>query len=138
MNTIKILISALTILLISCSGKPDTKHLTALEGYWEIEKVIMPDGKKNFTVNETIDHFTIKGMSGRRTKVRPQFDGSFIAAGSEAFTIKDSASSIFLVYTLSGKTWTEELIQLSDDELVLKNSHPIEYYYKRHEPFSLK
>ena len=49
------------VLFISCKQTIIESDLNNLNGYWEIEKVVLPDGdKKEYKVNETIDFFKIE------------------------------------------------------------------------------
>jgi hypothetical protein len=46
---------------LSCKQKITDTDLQHLNGYWEIEKVTLPDGDtKEYKVNETIDYFQIE------------------------------------------------------------------------------
>ena len=47
--------------MLSCKQKIKEADISNLNGYWEIEKVDLPDGdKKEYKVNETIDFFKIE------------------------------------------------------------------------------
>jgi len=127
-------------LFFSCSHKADIDDVAKLNGYWEIKSVIMPDGnEKDYTVNPTVDYFEIKGKSGIRKKVMPQFDGSYrVNDLSEKVSISQKDDKIYMNYVTNYAKWQEELTELTDDELVVKNQHGIEYHYKRSEPFTVK
>jgi len=129
-----------SVAIISCSNKVDPDDLSKINGYWEIESVIMPDGsEKDYTVNPTIDYFEIKGKSGIRKKVMPQFDGSYrVNDLSEKITITSKDDKVYMDYATNYAKWQEELIDLDDDVLVVKNQHGIEYHYKKPQPFSVK
>ncbi|MEL1243962.1 lipocalin family protein [Flavobacterium sp. DGU11] len=124
---------------ISC-GKVTDDSLKKLTGYWEIEKVIMPDGStKDYGVNPTIDYFELKGKEGIRKKVMPQFDGTYLTNDvSEKISITEKEGKTFIVYATEFAKWQEEIVTLDDDELVLKNDHKMEYHYKKPEPFTVK
>ena len=69
----------LGMLLISCKQSITTKDISKINGYWEIQKVKLPEGgKKEYKVNETIDFFKIKDNKGFRQKVMPQLDGTYL------------------------------------------------------------
>ena len=129
-----------SIAIFSCSNKVDPDDLSKINGYWEIESVIMPDGnEKDYTVNPTIDYFEIKGKSGIRKKVMPQFDGSYrVNDLSEKISITQNDGKIYMNYVTNYAKWQEELIELDDEVLVVKNQHGIEYHYKKPQPFSVK
>jgi len=126
-------------LSISCgsASEEDLKHLT---GYWEIEEVVLPDGsKKEYKINPTIDYFQVKGKTGFRKKVMPQFDGTYrVNDLSEKIIIKEEEGTLYINYVTSYAKWKEEIVELNDKELVLKNNHNIEYHYKKPVPFSVK
>jgi hypothetical protein len=128
------------VLFISCKQTITESDLNNLNGYWEIEKVILPNGeKKEYKVNETIDFFKITKSNGFRTKVMPQIDGTYLTNNineSVNVVIKDGAASIH--YSTSYAQWNEEIIELSKDKLVINNQQDLEYHYKRPIKFSEK
>jgi hypothetical protein len=136
----KIAVILLMVGLAGCGGKISNGDLAKLNGYWEIHEVIMPDGeKKDYTVNQTVDYFEIKGKTGFRKKLMPRFDGKFEENGlQESFAIKAHGDVLYMNYKTDYATWQEELVSLSDSVLVVKNDNKIEYHYKRHVPFALK
>ena len=129
-----------SFVLLSCSTKVNPDDLSKINGYWEIESVIMPDGsEKDYKVNPTIDFFEIKGKTGIRKKVMPQFDGTYRVNNlSEKVSIAQKNDTIYMDYTTNYAKWQEVLLELSDDKLVVKNQHGIEYHYKKPEPFTVK
>ncbi|KGO92933.1 hypothetical protein [Flavobacterium subsaxonicum] len=129
-----------SFIMMSCNTKISTADLAKINGYWEIEKVEMPDGtEKDYKVNPTVDFFEVKGTKGFRKKVMPQFDGTYrVNDLSEDFTITDKDGKTFVNYTTTYAKWQEELVKLDDDVLVVKNQHGIEYHYKRPIPFTIK
>ncbi len=129
-----------SLVAFSCGQTVSDKDLAKLNGYWEIEEAVMADGtKKEYIVNPTIDYFELKGKTGFRKKVMPQFDGSYrVNDLSEKITIVKDSGKTYISYTTEYAKWKEELIALDDKELVVKNQHDIEYHYKKPQPFSLK
>lgn len=129
-----------TILLFSCKKQDVAGGYTNLNGYWEIEKVIMPDGsEKDYSVNPTIDFFEIKDSVGIRKKVMPQMDGSYrVNDLSEKLSVVQKNGKTVMSYSTEFAKWQEELVTLNEDELVVKNQHNIEYHYKKPEPFTVK
>ncbi len=132
----------LTILfaLVSCQSKVEKKDLVFLNGYWEIKKAQLPDGtKKDYKVNETIDYISIKNFKGFRQKVMPQFNGKYLTNGSKEFvTLSEESKIWYLSYTTAYGKWKEEIIQLKDSTLVLKNKDNLVYTYRKYKPFTLK
>jgi len=129
-----------SLFAFSCGNTVSDEDLAKLNGYWEIEEVIMTDGgKKEYTVNPTIDYFQLKGKEGFRKKVMPQFDGTYrVNDLSEKIAIVKEDGKTYINYTTEYAKWKEELLELDDKELVVKNQHDIEYHYKRPQPFSVK
>ena len=69
----------ISLLFVSCNKTISASDIPKLNGYWEIEKVVFPDGNdKEYSINDTFDYFQIKNNKGIRKKVMPQLDGSFI------------------------------------------------------------
>ena len=124
----------------SCKQTITDKDLAKINGYWEIEKVNLADGsKKDYTVNETIDYFSVKNNKGFRQKVMPQLDGKYLTNDvKEDVSISNTNGDYFVNYTTRYGKWKEEIIELRDSVLVLKNKDNIEYHYKKQIPFSVK
>lgn len=136
-----VILFVLAALSVACNKKFEGNDYSGLNGYWEIQKVVMPDGtEKDYTMNATIDFFEVKGNKGFRKKTMPQFDGTYRANDvSEDFSIaKQPDDKTVLSYSTPYAKWDEELLVLTKDELVVKNQHNIEYHYKKPEPFTLK
>jgi hypothetical protein len=127
----------LQIGLISCTSKPSKESIVKINGYWEIEKVVFPDGnKKAYQVNQFIDNINLKNSVGTRQKMAPQLDGSFLnGALQDKIRVVDSAGSYFLKTQSNFTKWKEKIISVSDDELVLENETKITYYYKKFIPY---
>lgn len=129
------------VLLTSCSSSFSEEKLQELNGYWEITKVELPDGTtKEFTVNGSIDFFEVNNAGqGKRFKVMPQFNGEYLTNQvSEDFVIQSQADTTWINYSTEFSSWKEQLIELSEKELVVKNQNDLIYTYKRPVPFTLK
>ncbi len=126
--------------LTSCNQLITDKDISKINGYWEIEKVILSDGtKKEYKVNETIDFFQIKNNIGFRKKVTPQLDGTYLVNNQKEkvlISIKDKI--YFLNYSTNYTKFKEQIIKIQDSILVLKNDQNVEYHYKKPIPFSIK
>ena len=136
----RILLLIVLVSVLSCKQKITEADISNLNGYWEIEKVELPDGdKKEYKVNETIDFFKIEANKGFRKKVMPQLDGNYLTNDVQeavVVVVKDGDAS--LQYKTTYASWNEEIIELTKDKLVVKNQQEIEYYYKRPAKFSIK
>ena len=128
------------ISFVACKEKVKPEDISKINGYWEIETVALPDGnEREYKISETIDYFEIKEDSGFRKKVMPQFDGKYLVNDkSEKVKIVREDDRIFLNYSTDYATWKEEVLEITEDKLVLKNAAEIEYQYKKPTPFTLK
>ena len=124
-----------TLLLFSACSKSITEtDLVHINGYWEIEKVILPDGEtKDYKINENLDYFFIENQSGFRKKVLPQLDGTYLTNDVEE-TVKVSfeKGDCLLNYKTDFASWQEEVVDLTAEKLVLKSlSNNLVYHYKK-------
>ncbi|HEU4496547.1 MAG TPA: hypothetical protein VFR70_05815 [Flavobacterium sp.] len=134
------LLLLLAFLLNACSQRVSITEAKKLNGYWEIEQAVMPDGsKKEYTVNTMYDFFNVaEDYKGYRKKVSPQLNGKFLADdSSEALEVTENGGKIFLNYKTPYAAWKEELKSISDDKLVVENQQGIEYRYKKAAPINL-
>ncbi|WP_322550348.1 lipocalin family protein [Flavobacterium psychraquaticum] len=136
----KIVLFLVFSLLVSCKQSITEADLQNLNGYWEIEKVMLPDGeKKEYKINETVDFFKVEDKKGFRKKVMPQVDGTYLTNDSEediTIFVKDGDATIR--YKTNYANWDESIIKLTAEKLVLKNKQELEYHYKRPVPFTVK
>ena len=128
-----------TLLFLSCSKKVEATDIDKMNGYWEIEKVVFPDGKeKKYSINEVYDYFQIKDFIGIRKKVTPTLEGKFLVnLDAEKVTIKEGKDKFIVHYATIYNQWDEELISISKEEMVLKNDNNTEYHYKRATPINI-
>lgn len=127
-------------ILSSCHQKIAQEDLTKLNGYWEIEKVILPDGtEKSYAVNETFDYFQIQSNRGFRKKVKPQLNGRFLVDDqSEKVSIRIVQDQVLLLYSTPYAKWEETLLALTDEKLELVNNKAkMIYHYKKVTPIQL-
>jgi hypothetical protein len=69
----------------------------------------------------------------------PQLDGTYLTNNSkEAISITNEKGNYYINYVTNYAKWKEEIIEVKDSNLVLKNDNNIEYHYKKPVPFSLK
>ena len=136
----KISLLLVCTVLISCHSSVNKENIKKLNGYWEIKKVTLSNGKtKDYNVNETIDFFDLKDNAGFRQKVMPQFDGTFRTNDiKEMIKIVEENNASFIEYDTAYGKWKDEIITIEDSTLVLKNKENITYTYKKFKPFSFK
>jgi len=127
------MILVLSLLVMSCKQDIKPADIAKLNGYWEIEKVVFDKGEeKDYGMNESFDFFEIKDNKGIRKKVMPQLDGTFLTSDSfENVSVRFKDDHVFLDYKTNYAKWSEELISISDKELVVKNNQNKEYHYKK-------
>ena len=135
-----VLFSLLFMMLTSCNQTITKKDLEKINGYWEIEKVILADGtKKEYSINETIDYFALKQNNGFRKKVTPQLDGTYLINNQfEKIAILESDEKFYISYSTKYTKFKEQIVELQDSTMVLKNDQNVTYHYKKPIPFSVK
>ncbi len=127
--------------LYSCNSNITIEDVNKLNGYWEIKEVEFSNGEsKDYKVNETIDFFEVKNNKGFRQKVMPQFDGRFKTNGirENIKIVTGKEGEFYIEYKTPYGSWREQIMEIEDSSLVLKNKENIEYTYKRFKPFTLK
>ena len=136
----KILFALAFGFLVSCQKEVKETDIQNLSGYWEIEKVILPDGEdKEYKANETYDFFELKHKTGTRKKGMQQFDGTFLTNDvSENFTIEFKDGKCYINYKTDFANWKEEILLLNKERLIVKNKNDLEYHYKRPTLFTQK
>ena len=118
----------ISFLFISCQQKIQPEDISKINGYWEIEKVVFDQGDdKEYGMNESYDYFQIdKNNAGFRKKVMPQLDGSFMVNDTyENVKIRFEDDKVFVDYATPYTKWSEEIIAVSDKELVLINTEKL-------------
>ena len=128
------------MVFVSCQKTVLLTDGNKINGYWEIEYVILPGGeKKDYKVSETNDYFELKNNVGFRKKVTPQIDGTYLINDQqESIKLIEKNEGIFIAYATLYAKWEEEILVLTEEELVLKNAQKLEYHYKRPVIFSIK
>ncbi len=119
--------------LIGCDKKIAIQDLDQLNGYWEIEKVIFPDGQtKEYTLSGTIEYIKYQDLKGFRKKVRPNLDGTFTTSDdAELFEISKEKSTFRMHYANDLNQWEEQIIRIDQDRMTMKTPEGVSYHYKR-------
>ncbi len=127
------------ISIVSCSKTDPKSYIQYINGYWEIEKVILADGtEKKYNFNQSIDFFEVNDSIGIRKKVQPKLDGSFIITDdSELFTLRIENDSLRVYYKTSLASWKETVINAKENRIVIKNEVGNMYFYKRYQKINL-
>ncbi|MDV7395787.1 hypothetical protein RZS08_30635, partial [Arthrospira platensis SPKY1] len=118
------------------------KDLMHLNGYWEIQEVILADGTtKTYDISTTVDYIEldVKTLKGFRKKVQPNLTGTYQTSDhAEFFELINKDNSWVLVYKTAFETWEETLYKLDETSFSVKNADQITYVYKRFEAFELE
>ena len=130
--------AVLFVFFVSCKQKISKDDIQKMNGYWEIEKVVFPEGEpKDFPINMTYDYIELKNDKGFRRKGAPRFDGKFEANDIlEEMEIIFKDDRVFVNYSTEFAKWQEELEKISDEKMVLLNNENKEYHYKRTAPLN--
>jgi len=128
------------ILLSSCTKNPES-FIEHLNGYWEIEKVVLPNGNtRSYTINETIDYIeTTDRLTGFRKKLKPNFNGSYITSNNEEhFTLTIKKDSLHIYYKTPFANWKETILFANESQLKVINQNKAVFLYKRFTPLNLE
>lgn len=128
--------------LVACQSTPDKiseKELTKLNGYWEIEKVTLPDGSiKQYNVNTSIDYIQLDGFKGFRKKMQPKLNGTYQTSDdAENFELQKEKEHFVFYYRNNLSEWSEKLLKVSAQHFSVENGEGIRYDYKKFEPISI-
>ena len=124
--------------MAACEPRLQQEDLNHLNGYWEIEKVIFPDGSvKEYSVSTTIDYIEYNDLSGFRKKVQPNLSGTFTTSDdAEFFRIAVKKDTFIMMYTNEFSQWEEVIRSVDNEEMVLVSQEGVAYFYKRFQPIS--
>lgn len=123
-----------SFLLVGCKQQIQYTDIPNINGYWEIEKVVFDEGEdKEYSASQNYDYFQIdKNNQGIRKKVAPQLDGTFLVDDSfEKVRVRFQDEKAYLDYATPYMKYTEEIIALTAEELVVLNAQKKEYHYKK-------
>ena len=136
----RLLLFGIFVLLSACQNKISQEDLTLLNGYWEIEKVIMANGQtKTYTINTTVDYIEVKELSGFRKKVYPNLDGTFDTSNDvEKFNLTERSNGFEMHYKTKLSEWVETLEALNENSFSVTNADKITYSYKRFKPVNVQ
>lgn len=129
----------IVLICLGCSNSVSKKELSKINGYWEIEKVILSDGtQKEYQLNAMVDYFMLQDTLGFRKKVQPLFDGTFDTSDdAQSFVIQHIDNKFALRYTNDLSEWTERIEVLNEASLILSNEAGVLYHYKKFESIKL-
>jgi|SRR5690554_1219697 len=135
----KIYFLTFLLAIISCSSV-EKEGLHNLNGYWEITKVIQPDGKEvDFSMNTIYDFYEIDAEhKGIYKKAYPQLDGTFMVDEyHDEIEIIEENNEFKIKFHSEFNDRELTLIEITGNKLILKNEDKKTYYYKKAEPINL-
>ena len=130
----KIIYLILVSVVISCTSNED--KIKAVEGYWNIEQVLMPDGnEREFPFSNHMDHFEIDGYKGVNNRVSPTYDGGFISYGNPIyFEWEEKDGDIWLTFQEGEASYKQTVKKATKETLVLLHENGTRYTYKSYTP----
>lgn len=123
-----------SVLFTSCKQQIKPADIAKINGYWEIEKVVFDEGEdKEYGANQNYDYFQIESNNkGIRKKVAPQLNGTFLVNDTyENVSVRFQDEKVYLDYSTPYMKYSEEVIELTADELVITNAQNKEFHYKK-------
>lgn len=135
-----VIFSFIVGLFFSCATPIQEADLVKLNGFWEIEKVVLPNKDvKEYKVNEEMEQIEFKEGKGTRRKVIMLYNGNFLTNNiTQEFTIETKNDECFLLNKTDYATWKEEIVELSDAILSIKNEEGILYHYRKRNDIKLE
>jgi len=131
---------SLLLLLLSCETSKEI-NISSLNGYWEIEKAIAPNGeKKPYKFNAFVDFFKIETDStGYRAKLKPNFRGTYEGNKiKQYFKIQNKEGAYSIQYKINNTIWSETLIEATSSKFIIKNKEGVSYIYKPFTPITVE
>ncbi|WP_418509422.1 hypothetical protein [Corallibacter sp.] len=136
----QLIIIAICITFTTSCSKHVENYIPNISGYWEIEKVTLPDGTvKEYAYNNTIDYLEITdSINGIRKKLKPTLNNTFETSNIiENFEIKIENDSLNLYYKTPFDTWKETILLATESQLKVVNKNKAVFVYKRFEPIKI-
>ena len=122
--------------LLSCKNDYQIEDIEHLNGYWQIKKAEIPDYVvKNYKGGLKLAYIEIKEDStGFRKKVKVSMLDKFkTTPNQEKIKVFTDDGNLKLSCETPYSDWTEEIIHLSSDSLVIKNQDGKKYYYSKYQ-----
>lgn len=135
----RLAILLISLIYLNCSKNPES-YIQYLDGYWEIEKVILASGEEhNYSYNEFIDYFKLTdSLTGFRKKLKPALNNTFEASDDlEYFKLKIEHDRLYIYYHTNFSKWEEIILQASETELKIINKEKNIYIYKPYKTLNL-
>lgn len=129
-------IACLLVVVLSCKEKKEYSldDFQTLNGYWQITKIIYPDGEiKEYGGSPSVEYINIDGSKGFKKKLYPTIAGHYETSDDAILfrIIKKSDKGFFISYNDSLNGWQESLNFLADDFFSLMNQDGLVFCYTR-------
>lgn len=123
----------LLLLCIACNNAP--QDLEQLEGYWQIEKVVAPDGgEREYPFSLKLEYFQVKDSVGKKFRVSVKDKDKFVSDRTGVpFTYYLKEGDLFLKFAEGNNAYVQEVETLNAETLVLVHENGLEYRYRRFE-----
>lgn len=130
----KLIYLLLIVVFISCSNNEE--KIKAIEGYWNIDEVILPNGsEREFPFSNHMDHFEIDGFKGVKNRVSPTYDGSFVSYGDPvSFVWEEKKGDLWLSFKQGEQAYSQKVDKATEETLVLIHDNGTRYTYKAYTP----
>jgi hypothetical protein len=133
MKVTRYLFVFVALVMYSCNNST-ADQVVHLEGYWDIEKVVLEDGsEKEFPFSNHMDFFNIEGSNGTKHRVSPRYDGTMVDYGSPvSFKWEDQDGTLVLLFKDGDQSYKQTVSSCTADQLVLLHENGTKYYYLPH------
>lgn len=123
-------------LLLGCAPKVTKESLDFLNGYWVISEAKAPNGESRPYIGAVeVDFFELNEQKGSRKKLKPLPNNQFNKTNDKVnFTISFEEKACIITYFRKEHSWQEEVVQLNENGLQLKDGRGVVFHYRRFEP----
>lgn len=123
----------LFIVMTNCSKTITNNDLLNINGYWRIHKVSIENETVELPLSIHMDYFFVNdSLKGFRKKLTANMVGKFEQNNhDEKIEIQNSEAGTYIFYKTAYDTWKEEIVSISDKELVVLNKEGKTYHYNR-------
>lgn len=124
------------LFIISCQEKKEIGTIDDLNGYWQIERAEVPDVVvKNYKGGLKLDYIKIgPDSSGIRKKVKLSMMGKMkTTPNQEEIKLLEKEGDLIISCKTPYSEWTESVLHLSRDSLVIRNQDDKKYYYSKYD-----
>lgn len=124
------------LLSYSCEDERKIGDIKNLNGYWQIKKAEIPDiVVKNYKGGLKLNYIEIKDDStGIRKKIKVSMLDKFkTTPNQEEIRVFTEGEDLKIQCKTPYSKWTEKILHLSNDSLVIRNQDDKKYYYSKYQ-----